>query len=901
MKPNIIRKFNIIILSGLFLFSGTGFSFAQFSMGGDEELTMPTLDDILGDVEERYAMDPNALRRSRHKEIAPAAEIFFDSTSPKEGEKVTATALPTNFKNSNENLYYTWFIIHKDGTSDIEKAKREAMGIVARGSFDPELFGIDYNKDGGDDDGFYAPVGGSDGVGAQEGGGDTLGDYENDHFLDPASKEVVDSGKITRCYRHNFGGVSYYGDSKNVGSTEGFSGKDMIVRCSHKFPKAEKGSELIINYENGESKKFTCSDNHRIGNGKFEKNEEACWRLNPKNPDTDGDGINDEADVAGLAQTQFTWTYQDGDRVGVIIEGTSNIPINEDNTTGTPEDEGDERGMKFALDDIGGDGGELMDEFLDGHEEDTSGLTSYHKITWAGLGICSNKEKDVLKNDDCDGSEDYGLTFLKLKDVYEKGGDLLAADLIKNPENPQFDVLQEEYSDFVNITAGIKDKEINKNFVYFDWEIYKCTEEDSGCFDLNAKMERITSDCGEAETLGDCAEYDDEKAIESNSYAEGIGQDKITFRPLANLMEQEKEYFKIILKTKEYKSSEEYSLSDITFSVVKNNAKIQFFKLNKQVDGKLGFNEDEDEICTKGIYKDVCPVYPFQIIAVRSSFSGTEDDEAEGHVWQINRSSLNPPLKCSEYFGNFEDKNGKERAICEREDLAIFPVIGGDLSLSSITANIKKGSSNNLISERIYSINQPLAKIISTDLETAWPFVKHDSSESDRVFQAESGSAVSFKANIIPDYLELEDVKLTWLYNGEEVDEKFIEKNEGLEVGLEENVISFKTLEDIPSSISITARVEKVFYADDIRLLSEGWNILSTTNLSKDSTITVKRWVSDEEKVEEESASLKLFLASTIRNIPEHLLFVMRLAIILILVLTVVFGASYLLERKEGK
>lgn len=899
MKPNIIRKFNIIILSGLFLFSGTGFSFAQFSVGGDEELTMPTLDDILGDVEERYAMDPNALRRSRHKEIAPAVEIFFDSTSPKEGEKVTATALPTNFKNSNENLYYTWFILHEKGT-DIEEAKREAMGIVARGSFDPELFGIDYIKDGGDDDGFRAPIGGGDGVGAQEAGGDTLGDYENDHFLDPASKEVVNSGKITRCYRHNFGGVSD-GDSGDVGLTEGFSGKDMIVRCSHKFPKAENVSDLTINYENGGSKTFICNDGHKIGDGEFGRNEEACWRLNPKNPDTDGDGINDEADVAGLAQTQFTWTYQEGDRVGVVIEGTSNIPINEDNTTGTPEDEGDERGMKFTLNDIGGDDGELMDEFIDGHEEDTSGLTSYHKIVWAGLGICSRKEKGDLEDDDCDDSEDYGLTFLKLKDVYEKGGDLLAADLIKNPENPQFDVLQEEYSDLVNITAGIKDKEINKNFVYFDWEIYKCMEEDNSCFDLNAKMERITSGCGEAETLGDCAEYDDEKALESNSYAEGIGQDKITFRPLANLMEQEREYFKIILKTKEYKSSEEYSLSDIIFSVVKNNAKIQFFKLNKQVDGKLGFSEAEDEICTKGIYKDVCPVYPFQVIAVKSSFSETEDDEVEGHVWQINRFSLNPPLKCSEYFGNFEDENGKERAICEREDLAIFPVIGGDLSLSSITANIKKGNSSNLISERIYSINQPLAKIISTDLETAWPFVKHDSSESDKVFQAEAGSTVFFKAKIIPDYLDLEDVKLTWLYNGEEVDEKFIEKNEELELELEDNIISLKMSENFSSSISITSRIEKNFNIDDIQLLSEGWNILSTTNLSKDSTVTVKRWVSDEEKVEEESASLKLFLASTIRNIPEHLLFVMRLAIILILILTVVFGFSYLLERKEGK
>lgn len=901
MKVNIIKRFSILILSGLFVFSGTGLSFAQgFPSSGGADIKLPTLDDILDDVEQRYAYDPNALRRARHKETAPEVDIFFDNTTPKEGEEVTATALPKGFKNSNENLYYTWFIMH-DGESNIENAKREAMGIVARGSFDPEFFGIDYDEAAGDNDSFRAPIGGKDGVGAQSTSPVNLGTYENNHFLDPASKEVVDTEKITRCYRHNFGGVST-GSSSSVDSTHGLSGKDMIVKCSHKFPKAKKDSSLKINYEDGTEKTFVCNDNYEVGDGYFGKNEESCWRLNPSNPDTDGDGINDEADLAGLAQTQFTWSYRKGDRVGVIIEGTSIIPINEDNTA---REEGDGEGMTFSGSFSGGDGGGDAMEFLDGHEEDTEGITSYYKITWAGLGVCDNKEKNKINDDDCDSSKDYGLPFLKLVDAYEKGGELLKADLIKTPENPQFNIAEEEYSDLITVTAGIKNKEVDKNFVYFDWDIYKCDETDTkDCTYLEAEMEKITEGCGSAETLGECAEYDNpeydnEDTIESNSYAEGIGQDKIIFRPLAKLMEREKEYFKVVLKTKEYKSSNEYSVSEIVFPIVKNDAIIKFFKLNKGVGGKLSFSEKEDEICTTGIYKDVCPVYPFQVLVAMSEFSDTNKDKIEGYIWQHNRESINAPLKCQEYFGKFEDKNGIAYDICNREDLAIFPIIGGDLFLGSVTSNIEKENEEDLISERIYSVNQPLIKVVSNDLKTVWPFVKHDSSESDNVFQAEPGSEISLKANIIPDYLDLDEIKLTWFYNGEEVDDDFINKNEDLEVELEENTIALKIPKNMPSSILITSKIEKIFYADDIRLLGDGWNILNTNNLSKETNVTIKRWISEEEEIEEESASLKLFLASTVKNIPKHLLFIVRLAIILVIILVIIFGCSYLLEYKE--
>ncbi len=58
----------------------------------------------------------------------------------------------------------------------------------------------------------------------------------------------------------------------------------------------------------------------------FPRDEEEFYRTDPFDSDTSDNGINDEATIVGLGQSQFSWIYAPGDEVGVIVEGRSMIP-----------------------------------------------------------------------------------------------------------------------------------------------------------------------------------------------------------------------------------------------------------------------------------------------------------------------------------------------------------------------------------------------------------------------------------------------------------------------------------------------------------------------------------------------------------------------------------------------
>lgn len=70
--------------------------------------------------------------------------------------------------------------------------------------------------------------------------------------------------------------------------------------------------------------KDSGSSNKEIGN--FSIDQEKFWRTNPNDQDTGDYGQPDEASVIGLGMNKFSWTYQEGDEIGVVVEGTSYLP-----------------------------------------------------------------------------------------------------------------------------------------------------------------------------------------------------------------------------------------------------------------------------------------------------------------------------------------------------------------------------------------------------------------------------------------------------------------------------------------------------------------------------------------------------------------------------------------------
>lgn len=255
-------------------------------------------------IEKRYHIDPYSTRDAAEgqnvatkKDAAPQVHLLFSPNDPKPGQEVTAHAFPLFFSTATEDMYYTWYLKRRgcdlggdateecdldgNGMITVNDWKIEAMRIHAKNNYVKEL--SDDNADNeGNEDGYKATYGGDRQVNNTQCGPD------NDRHC---------------CYIHDFDDGDY-----NVVEYE-------LTSCKHLFPTP------------GPGRNFTTGD------GQFGANEEEFWGTNPKDPDTAQNGKKDEANVVGLGATDFTWIYNTGDMLGVVVEGVSLNPTKHSNTS----------------------------------------------------------------------------------------------------------------------------------------------------------------------------------------------------------------------------------------------------------------------------------------------------------------------------------------------------------------------------------------------------------------------------------------------------------------------------------------------------------------------------------------------------------------------------------------
>ncbi len=156
---------------------------AQAFLGGLLGGSAPNSNDIFGQMEERYHLNRDSIMDagenfnvSSQKGNAPEVDIFFNPTSPKFGEKITATALPKFFQSDAKQMYFTWYLKHADcpiasiGSEkynekcDLNNDRRvnqedwkiEAMKIIVQNGFIQSK--AEYDSDD-DSDGYKAKMG----------------------------------------------------------------------------------------------------------------------------------------------------------------------------------------------------------------------------------------------------------------------------------------------------------------------------------------------------------------------------------------------------------------------------------------------------------------------------------------------------------------------------------------------------------------------------------------------------------------------------------------------------------------------------------------------------------------------------------------------------------------------
>jgi hypothetical protein len=940
-------------------------------------------------TEQRYGINENVWRSAERKESAPKVELFFDNTNPKPGEKVTAHAVPEFFKNDPQDLYYTWYLIHKSDAGDddaIKKGKIEASKIMARGDYDPELDGQTYQNanDDKDNDGWpsvdknsydpdttAAPMGGSDGVGGltQETVSsfntstewcDSLGDHrwsdcryndsdafkplntyftlnssQTNHYCslctdyfsgdgaaaytsaksarnnccyqaipesslqcsetsgDPpettyykcdynsntdycgvtynssfescydtfesANKSIVstclnneyDSCKtdwatthedlngdgfsdysgqatvgVSRCYRHNFGTsntTSVFRENElSDSATADSSGLDYPVSCKHKWENAKKPN--------------CTADDCKSGSGKFPEGEEKYWGTDPTDPDTDGDGVKDEGDVIGLNQDSFTWNYQAGDRVGVVIEGTSMIPTDE--------------------------------------------MSAYYKIMWGYLDVCDSTKAGLMKNDECDGSEDYGFGFLATQSPSEQGDDRLQVSLTYTPDNPIADpsdansdnILSDGTitdADRISVVSSLDNTDYNPNNLYYLWQIQKGDPQ--------------SDDWGKALDISD--------NFSTTTPSSGMGLSSFSFAPKKDVLTDGLNYFKVTLTaSKASQLDKGQGRSSVIIAVNTKGVKISLYKVNI-VDGKAAIG---DEICNDGLYKTLCPVVKGQMVAAKATLTGknlkTNDHE---FAWKVSGNSVYEPANVSQLFSGWTS-----------DSTIFFPITKEEQDVEDVSVtSTSQDELQPTVGTRLMTVVHPAVFIRSADTSLSWPktYVAEDPNlkstlqnyQSSDAFSALAGSTAQYYLDFVPYYLIGEDAnsQINWSVNGTDItNTDFYENNPFLGlISLDNNdrQINLPISDTVGAFATLSAEVKKYWSEDERSIPYTAWGIAPDT-LSGNTSVSIEAVSSASDDAVGSANTPGQILAAIGTHLPHYFMYLLRLA----LTMAVMFIAS---------
>lgn len=794
-----------------------------------QAISIPSATSVMKDIENRYHLSPESLQDfgeffnvAGTKSSAPEVMLFFTPSDPKPGEKLTARAMPLNFSNLKESLYYTWYLKHEGCNDDPDKEldpdnsqdktkldscnrdddryitfndwKVEAMRKITNNGYDTNK--ADWSNPDDDNDGYDANWGGDNREDMPEycyvHDFETGEDYElNDAISE--STAICTSGTAAcvedttlACPGTLAGGAgdifTDYTVCEEVGIPVCTSISGTVrVRCDNGVPRCVTGSlpsydcdssaAVLSNASCSQSSRITgtptrCTDsadvgpgnnlcahlfpeykrgavsNEEVGNGDFKEDEEKFWRTDPHDPDTADNGNKDEANAVGLGTDSFTWNYQPGDKVGVVVEGVSTTPTKHEDSSMM---------VMWALPNNDCPLTAGSDEDCDVKSE-----TGYYYKPIKGYDV---KIPTTDLNLNCCLEDN-------LVDPREGGQPKkMEVELSYSPDNPINDPSEEESGDVlvVNAITSNASQEISQQL--YDWSV----EISDNPFDEDG-WTGITSDL-----------FDDDLILNPVK-----GNGLTTFKLKLGLGSKFKDYFKdgtgyLRIKVTVSESFSAYDetyregKSDVIVMITSTEEKIMSYPVEiSETNGKVQLDISRSLCKTEdNKEKAVCPLVKNEIVGVKIDNSG---NKYKNFSWTLNGD----PLIC-DYSVSTTCNDSNQIWV------NFFPVTGniGDTYTLNLTANDVETGKNISLS-RTYQIVDPYVLIKSDDKGSCWPKFLGEYQDlagityedlSENIFQTYSGEQVSLKTDFHPSHLESlikanPDLTWEWTVDGEEAGEK---------------------------------------------------------------------------------------------------------------------------------
>lgn len=451
------------------------------------------------------------------KETPPQVSLIFSPTNPEIGEKITATATPTFFTNDSKDLYFTWFLKLKDcdKTDDPSADEKDKCDLNDDDKVDIEDYKIK-----------------------------AMRTIANDGFSwESADYSSSADGKSS--FDATFGGNNQKGKTAYCYVNDVGSGKAFLLDCdSHFFPNSSDGT---------------------TGDGDFGRDEEKFWHTDPTSADTAQTGNTDESNVAGLGINSFTWSYNTGDEVGVVVEGVATDP-------GTTED------------------------------------SSYRTMFAAPNGLCYKTTIDEGVMPEVSSLNDCLYDNFVSPSENSPSSKKIDVSLSYSPTSPINDPATYSDSklsngDTLSIQSSLTNSTDNA-YLQYSWSVFQSDE-------------AAPDDWGDPIAKSDLPE---------STQMEGIGLSNFKFK--LNLPDPKK-YLDVRLTVKENTGGDisRQGHADILVTLNSNGNTIGAFGTTVSIDTDPAapIVSMADEICTTGIESAVCPVSKNQIIGIKAADTNMTD------------------------------------------------------------------------------------------------------------------------------------------------------------------------------------------------------------------------------------------------------------------------------------
>ncbi len=872
----------------------------------------PSVDEVASQIEQRYHVNTGSVQNlgetmnvSSQKETAPEVMLFFSPSNPVPGKEITAQANPVYFSNSTEQLYYTWYIKHKDcdkdssvsngdsnkycdvdddGDVDEKDWKIEAMRTIANSGFDTNR--ADYSQNT-DNDGYKARWGGDENTNIPE--HCYIQDFSSGTLYEFASGSESTSygcgaGQVARCVKNTNITCTEdapnpfdppientYGVCQNTGQAplcfntsvvcEGSSLDPtltpMCVPSGYATPTctdsnldsslcAQVGTPITScslntsNVSNGCNHLFPNAPGDTTGDGTFGLSEEKFWQTNPQDPDTADTGHGDEANVAGLGQDTFTWNYEVGDKVGVVVEGTSIITTKHDDRS---------YAIMWAL-----PKNDCPIQNASSYRQTIRGYDVTFYTTTTNINDCLEKN---------------------LVDPREGGQTgKLGISLDYTPNTPFNDASGDDFGTTLNVFSSLQNPESSKDTIRYEWTVAISRD---GTFNPRGYSADEARDTTGGQGWRDITSFlRDNKLID---FTQGNGVDNINIKlnltnerladlstNIATLFPGETGYLKVTARAIEYVSLDEAAREDTASVVIPVTSTDRYISAKgvSVSDGKLSLG---DAICEErvdeqtnplGIGRNLCLVAKNEIIGLTVNNTSNLTD----FQWTSNGQ----PLNCT----NDMSSNCSNTSATSTNFLPIIDDSGKTYEVSLTAINAETGKK--ITVSRTFLIVDPTVKIRSNNRELAWPkylgYYKGTdgyayADYSDDEFQGYPGVAPTFSVEFIPSWIQ-NRAKWEWFFNGNSIAKDILEVGFPLD-GSPGDVVSLSvngfSLEDDAIRTAL-----KTFW---------DYSVFESTEHTLSHKIDVQTVQGEAE--ETAMSSPKAFFAAIAKNVSGQILFVVQL------------------------